>query len=122
MTTLYANLHAAHGVDVQVVQGRAPGALDGLPDPDAVFVGGGGTDVADIVRACVARLDVMRHGHAMPRPEPGFLAQRRSWWDPPRDARVLYANSDVSGLSLFEEAQYRGVTAAERALALVGRG
>jgi hypothetical protein len=33
----------------------------------------------------------------------------------------LYANSDVSGLSLFEEAQYRGVTAAERAMALVGR-
>ena len=74
------------------------------------------------LRACVARIDVMRHGHAMPRPEPGFLAQRRTWWDPPRDARVLYANSDVSGLSLFEEAQYRGVTAAERAMALAGRG
>jgi hypothetical protein len=34
---------------------------------------------------------------------------------------VLYANSDVSGLSLFEEAQYRGVVAADRAMALVGR-
>ncbi len=45
----------AHGVDVQVVQGSAPAALDGLPDPDAVFVGGGGGDVAQIVRACVAR-------------------------------------------------------------------
>jgi hypothetical protein len=74
------------------------------------------------VRACVSRVDVLRYGHAMPRPEPGFLAARRAWWEPPRDARVLWANSDVSGLSLFEEAQYRGVQAADRAMALVGRG
>ncbi len=45
----------AYGVDVQVVQGAAPAALGPLPDPDAVFVGGGGADVADIVGACVAR-------------------------------------------------------------------
>jgi len=42
-------------VDVLVVQGEAPDALEGLPDPDAVFVGGGGAGVADIVRAAVAR-------------------------------------------------------------------
>jgi precorrin-6Y C5,15-methyltransferase (decarboxylating) len=36
---------AAHGVDVRVVVGEAPGALAGLPRPDAVFVGGGGPDV-----------------------------------------------------------------------------
>ncbi|MDJ1158840.1 precorrin-6y C5,15-methyltransferase (decarboxylating) subunit CbiE [Chelatococcus sp. SYSU_G07232] len=37
--------NAAHlGVpDLAVVEGRAPGALDGLPRPDAVFVGGGAT-------------------------------------------------------------------------------
>ena len=57
----------------------------------------------------------------MPRPVPGFLAMRAPWWREERDARVLWANSDVSGLSLFEEAQYRGVRAAERAMALVGR-
>jgi hypothetical protein len=74
------------------------------------------------VRDVAERVDVMRYGHAMPRPEPGFLARHRPWWDPPRDARVFWANSDVSGLSLFEEAQDRGVRAAERALALVGRG
>lgn len=34
-----------HGVDVRLVTGDAPGALRGLPDPDAVFVGGGGTEV-----------------------------------------------------------------------------
>jgi hypothetical protein len=74
------------------------------------------------VRDAAERVDVMRYGHAMPRPEPGFLARHRPWWDPPRDARVFWANSDVSGLSLFEEAQDRGVRAAERALALAGRG
>ncbi len=36
---------ARHGVDVRVVTGTAPAALAGLPDPDAVFVGGGGVDV-----------------------------------------------------------------------------
>ncbi|MFG2164235.1 precorrin-6y C5,15-methyltransferase (decarboxylating) subunit CbiE [Micromonospora chersina] len=36
---------ARHGVDVRVVTGAAPAALVGLPDPDAVFVGGGGMDV-----------------------------------------------------------------------------
>ncbi len=74
------------------------------------------------VRDVAERVDVMRYGHAMPRPEPGFLARHRPWWEPPRDARVFWANSDVSGLSLFEEAQDRGVRAAARALALLGRG
>jgi precorrin-6B C5,15-methyltransferase / cobalt-precorrin-6B C5,C15-methyltransferase len=34
-----------------VVTGDAPAALCGLPDPDAVFVGGGGTDVLAAVTA-----------------------------------------------------------------------
>ncbi|MEH0827717.1 precorrin-6y C5,15-methyltransferase (decarboxylating) subunit CbiE [Micromonospora sp. CPCC 205739] len=42
---------ARHGVDVRVVTGSAPGALRGLPDPDAVFVGGGGTEVLAAVAA-----------------------------------------------------------------------
>jgi precorrin-6Y C5,15-methyltransferase (decarboxylating) len=46
---------AAHGVDVQVVHGAAPDVLDGLPDPDAVFVGGGGRDLPAIVAACARR-------------------------------------------------------------------
>jgi len=45
----------AFDVDVQVVSGTAPAALQGLPDPDVVFVGGGGQDVAQIVGGCVAR-------------------------------------------------------------------
>jgi precorrin-6Y C5,15-methyltransferase (decarboxylating) len=42
---------ARHGADVQIVPGEAPEALSGLPDPDAVFVGGGGTAVIEAVAA-----------------------------------------------------------------------
>ncbi|MCA2223410.1 bifunctional cobalt-precorrin-7 (C(5))-methyltransferase/cobalt-precorrin-6B (C(15))-methyltransferase [Nonomuraea aurantiaca] len=41
-----------HGVKVALARGQAPPALEPLPDPDAVFVGGGG---ADVIVACAAR-------------------------------------------------------------------
>jgi precorrin-6Y C5,15-methyltransferase (decarboxylating) len=40
-----------HGVDVRIVPGEAPQALAELPDPDAVFVGGGGPNVIEAVAA-----------------------------------------------------------------------
>jgi precorrin-6Y C5,15-methyltransferase (decarboxylating) len=43
---------AAHGVDVEVVEGVAPAALAGLPQPDAAFVGGGG---AAALAGCLER-------------------------------------------------------------------
>ncbi|MFG1866572.1 precorrin-6y C5,15-methyltransferase (decarboxylating) subunit CbiE [Micromonospora arborensis] len=49
--TIRANA-TAHAVTVRLVTGRAPQALAGLPEPDAVFVGGGG---ADVLAAVVAR-------------------------------------------------------------------
>lgn len=49
--TLRANV-LEHGVKVALTRGQAPPALEPLPDPDAVYVGGGGLDV---VMACVAR-------------------------------------------------------------------
>ena len=67
--------------------------------------------------ALVTRLDLMRWGHAMTRPRPGFI------WGEARQRllnaqdRVLFAHSDLSGYSIFEEANYRGVLAAERVLA-----
>ncbi|HEY7484632.1 MAG TPA: precorrin-6y C5,15-methyltransferase (decarboxylating) subunit CbiE [Streptosporangiaceae bacterium] len=42
----------AHHVKVAVCRGAAPDVLGHLPDPDTVFVGGGGPEV---VRACAAR-------------------------------------------------------------------
>lgn len=68
------------------------------------------------IRVVTTRLDVFRNGHAMARPVPGLV-----WGDPRQRfaadaARIRFAHADVSGLSLFEEAQYRGVLAAERTL------
>lgn len=44
---------SASGVRVEVVEGEAPSALEGLPDPDRAFVGGGGLGV---LRAVLGRL------------------------------------------------------------------
>ena len=74
------------------------------------------------IRDCVRSIDIMRLGHAMIRPSVGFLfsKERRFWSEYDRD-RLWFANSDLSGISIFEEAQYRGVHAARRALKTVGR-
>jgi hypothetical protein len=69
------------------------------------------------IRECVSRIDIMRIGHAMRRPLPGFLEMREL----KAKGALSYANSDLSGFSIFEEAQYHGVTAAERALKDIGR-
>ena len=73
------------------------------------------------IRQCVARVDVMRMGHAMARPVPGFLGSAVRHKFAEGSGPIYYANSDLSGFSIFEEAQYRGVTAADRALHDLGR-
>lgn len=45
----------AHGVRFGLVHGRAPDALTDLPDPDAVFIGGGGADLMSIIDLVAAR-------------------------------------------------------------------
>jgi hypothetical protein len=72
------------------------------------------------IRQSVARIDIMRMGHAMVRPGVGFLssAQRRAAAAAP--GPVFFAHSDLSGFSILEEAQYHGVTAADRALSMLG--
>ena len=72
------------------------------------------------LEGAIIRIDVWRWGHAMVRPTPGFLtdpARRAAQASP---APLLHAHSDLSGLSLFEEAHYRGVLAAERAMTALG--
>lgn len=68
------------------------------------------------IRECVSRVDIMRFGHAMARPVPGFLRSESRIRLARAEGSLVYANSDLSGLSLFEEAQYRGVAAADRVL------
>jgi protoporphyrinogen oxidase len=73
------------------------------------------------LESLVTRLDVMRWGHAMVRPEPGLL------WDPTLQAlaqphgAIHFAHTELSGLALFEEAQDHGLRAAEEVLASLGK-
>ncbi len=61
----------------------------------------------------VRTIDIMRWGHAMVRPRPGFIwGEARQRFTRPF-GHIHFAHSDLSGFSIFEEAQYRGVTAAE---------
>ncbi len=62
----------------------------------------------------------MRMGHAMARPKVGaiFSAERRTLIK--ARGRIRFANSDLSGFSIFEEAQYRGIRAADRVLRDLG--
>ena len=66
----------------------------------------------------VTRLDVIRWGHAMARPTPGFLSSPVRHLAPV--GGVHFAHADSAGLPLFEEAQDAGVRAAEAVLASRG--
>jgi monoamine oxidase len=69
------------------------------------------------IRKLATRLDIFRNGHAMRRPVPGSLFDgQRDKLAAFRSRRITLAHADLSGFSLFEEAQYRGVVAAERLL------
>jgi hypothetical protein len=107
----------------------APARLPGGPSPEKLAQGRDQWAVeilADLsrphpeIRDITTRIDIHRHGHAMVRPLPGRL------WGGARapfetgGAGLHFAHADVSGLSLFEEANYRGVLAAERTLARLG--
>jgi hypothetical protein len=72
------------------------------------------------IRQCVSRIDVMRMGHAMIRPTVGAISSKERIRLKRRDGRILFANSDLSGISIFEEAQFHGVEAAQVALRSLG--
>jgi len=46
---------ACHAVYVQVVEGEAPAALRGLPEPDTMFVGGTGKDFEGVIKLAAVR-------------------------------------------------------------------
>jgi hypothetical protein len=73
------------------------------------------------IRQCVSRIDIMRMGHAMVRPAVGaiFSEERRRLTHPL--GRIHFANSDLSGISIFEEAQFHGVEAAQKVLEKLSR-
>ena len=68
------------------------------------------------IRSITRRVDVFANGHAMCIPRPGLIwgeARRRIV---EHRGRIHFAHADASGLSLFEEANDRGVQAAERVM------
>ncbi len=75
--------------------------------------------LTDIARAhpdiydLTERVDIMRWGHAMISPTPGFIwgEDRRKALEPYRN--IHFAHTDLSGIALFEEAFYHGLRAAE---------
>jgi hypothetical protein len=74
------------------------------------------------IRSLVERLDVMRWGHAMIRPRPGFIWGRARAAAAKPYRGIHFANTDLSGVALFEEAFYHGLRAANETLgALRGR-
>lgn len=82
--------------------------------------------VADLTKAhpdiepCIERIDIKQWGHGMARPVPGLLQrvdQLSAWSAAPG---VFVAHADMSGLSLFEEAQWHGVAAANHAATRLG--
>jgi hypothetical protein len=72
------------------------------------------TDIArahpEIYDLC-ERIDIMRWGHAMISPRPGFIwgSERQKAVKPYRS--IHFAHTDLSGIALFEEAFYHGLTA-----------
>jgi protoporphyrinogen oxidase len=72
------------------------------------------------IRTLTERLDVMRWGHAMPRPRPGnvWSGQRLKAQQPYRG--IHFAHSDLSGVGIMEEAFYQGIRAAEEVMSARG--
>ncbi|MES2643481.1 MAG: FAD-dependent oxidoreductase [Myxococcota bacterium] len=74
-------------------------------------------DLLDVLE----RLDVWHWGHGTVRPVPGLHRVGRLEALQTLHPRVHLAHTDLSGLSLFEEASFHGIRAAEAVLTLFGR-
>lgn len=70
-----------HGARLEVVEGAAPAALAGLRDPDAVFVGGGGTEVVEAVGARPGARTVVVALAAVERVGPALESLQRNHFD-----------------------------------------
>ena len=73
------------------------------------------------IREEITSLDLGPWAHGMIRPSVGFI-----WGDTrskmkEHQQNIIFAHSDMSGISNFEEAQYHGVSAAKAILRKAGR-
>lgn len=77
-------------------------------------------DLHPDLAGAITRIDVWRWGHAMIRPTVGFLTDPDRLTAQALTPPLLRAHSDLSGMSIFEEAHYRGTAAAEAAMRHLG--
>lgn len=83
--------------------------------------------VSDLERAhedlasVVERIDIYKWGHAMVLPKPGFVSSEARKRAGQPNGAIHFAHSDLSGVALFEEAQDRGILAAEAILRARGQ-
>ncbi len=69
------------------------------------------------IAAEVETMEIFRLGHGMISPVPGFMSSSaRKELEKPIESKVFFAHSDLSGISIFEEAFYRGTFAANEIL------
>jgi hypothetical protein len=74
------------------------------------------------IRNEIMKVDVWIWGHGMVSPSIQFLwSEDRKNMKNSLNERLHFAHSDMSGISIFEEAQYRGVRAAQRVLSALGK-
>ncbi len=71
------------------------------------------------IRELVTRVDVFRWGHAMVQPYTGFVWSQTRRDSVVPDRNVHFANTDLSGVALMEEAFYHGVRAADEILEIL---
>lgn len=69
------------------------------------------------IEDAIIEMDIWLWGHGMIRPGVGFIwGDDRKKYNAAQSDRILKAHSDMSGISIFEEAFYRGHVAAKRCL------
>jgi hypothetical protein len=67
-------------------------------------------------RQYVQQVEITLRGHAMSSPTPGFLHNQGIQNLIKQNSRIQFAHSDLSGLSIFEEASWWGDVAAKKVL------
>jgi hypothetical protein len=66
----------------------------------------------------IKTIDVKVYGHAMVRPLPGYIkGDVRKKLSQGIQGKIHFAHSDLSGISIFEEAFYQGHHAAQQTIA-----
>lgn len=116
--SVFTAYHAYAGEDAKLVRQRLERATGdelyqiAVQDLDSAY--GWGNPLK--ARQSVKQVEITLRGHAMSSPTPGFLSNAGIQNLIQQTSRIQFAHSDLSGLSIFEEAAWWGDVAARRLL------